>query len=412
QNTIEPTKNDSIPKRITKKLTPLLMGEESAKKDAEAASYYFDFIYSLLTHQQIVQTSQPPVELLKPRLEPGDYLSTWSQLSLTRQIKVLYDVWMQSRSWADPYTDPSWESSFYTDKSGARTTLVTHFRECNVDTWYSFLSLLEQIKQESPLAAASIYAYNRKIEEKNIRKLSFEDWARRYMHAYFGALTTLNTLGLIDIGYESADTGSRTVHIHSIGYRLTDFGAQILTQDANETQTSPSPTHSLIVQPSFELLLLQPDMPALYSLLPFVQIEQIDLVSRMKLNSTSVRRGLAAGLTIEKIIETLEEHSQKPLPQNVLYSLRDWSKQQASAKVSMNILLEVANEETIKRLCAHATLQKHDIRQIMPGLLAINGDTDLSTIHKILEQEGVTIHYNGTFPRIQPKSNNSMSRYY
>ena len=111
-------------------------------------------------------------------------------------------------------------------------------------------------------------------------------------------------------------------------FQFTELAAQVLwnKHEKQEAINENNSNRSLIIQPNFELLLLQPDYATLYKLLPFTKVAQIDMVSRLTLTQESVRRGVEAGYSIDQILHTLQECSQKELPQNVLYTLQDWGR--------------------------------------------------------------------------------------
>src|SRR5713101_7863189 len=93
-------------------------------------------------------------------------------------------------------------------------------------------------------------------------------------------------------------------------------------------------------------------MPTLYSLLPLAQVNQVDMVSRLTLTRASVLRGMEAGNDIEQILRILEERSQKEIPQNVAYTLRDWVKLHKDVRISQVLLLEVSSEAVADELCS------------------------------------------------------------
>jgi hypothetical protein len=152
---------------------------------------------------------------------------------------------------------------------------------------------------------------------------------------------------------------------------------------------------SLVLQPNFELLLLHPDMPTLYSLLPFAQVNQINLVSRLTLTRNSVLRGVEAGHDVEMILRILEERGQKEIPQNVAYTLRDWVKQYKDVKISQVLLFEVSNEGVADEICASSKLQKFNLRKLGPRMLVASNDINVSDLRRALEKEGIAVHVSG-----------------
>ena len=124
--------------------------------------------------------------------------------------------------------------------------------------------------------------------------------------------------------------------------RLNEFGNQVIKAfPTNETDgrqiaekllkeittAVANPARKFIIQPNFDLLLLEPDMPSLYSVLPFVQLKQIGQSSTLQITQNALLRGMRYGLSVNAIIEILETRCKNDVPQNIDYSLRDWAKQ-------------------------------------------------------------------------------------
>jgi hypothetical protein len=116
------------------------------------------------------------------------------------------------------------------------------------------------------------------------------------------------------------------------------------------------------------------------------------MVSRLTLTRTSLLHGLEGGKNIEQVIHTLEEHSQKELPQNVVYTLNDWAKNFKDARISKVLLFEVSSEAIASELAALPKLVQLGVRQVAPCLLVLNGLTSLQDVRRILEKEGITVH--------------------
>ncbi|TMC16565.1 MAG: hypothetical protein E6J33_09450, partial [Chloroflexi bacterium] len=164
---------------------------------------------------------------------------------------------------------------------------------------------------------------------------------------------------------------------------------------------------SLVLQPNFELLLLRPDMPTLYSLLPFAQVNQVDMVSRLTLTRASVLRGMEAGNDIEQILRILEERSQKEIPQNVAYTLRDWVKLYKDVRISQVLLLEVSSEAVADELCSSPKLQTFNLRKLTPRVLVVSSDINLQELRRILEKEGIIVRFSGN--AVSPQNRYALS---
>jgi len=180
-------------------------------------------------------------------------------------------------------------------------------------------------------------------------------------------------------------------------FLFTELAAQAMW-DKNTARLEGSENgraRTLIVQPNFELLLLQPDYPTLYQLLPFVKVEQIEMVSRLTLTQESVRRGVEAGFGVEHVLKTLRACSQKELPQNVLYTLQDWGRLYKDATISQTILIEVSSETVADEICASSKLRSLELRRLGPRAIAVGGQVSLQVLRTTLEKDGIILHIQG-----------------
>ncbi len=119
------------------------------------------------------------------------------------------------------------------------------------------------------------------------------------------------------------------------------------------------------------------------------------MVSRLTLNRASLLRALEGGKNIEQILHILEEHSQKELPQNVIYSLNDWARSYKGAKVSHVLLMEVSSEAVATQLNTSSKLKALGLRQLGPFIFALNSDSNIKQLKQALEQEGISVQISG-----------------
>ncbi len=136
-------------------------------------------------------------------------------------------------------------------------------------------------------------------------------------------------------------------------------------------------------------------MPTLYSVLPFAQVNQVEMVSRLTLTRASILHGIENGLDIEQILHILEEHSQKEVPQNVAYTLQDWVKLYKDVRVSQVLLLEVSSEAVADEVCTSPKLQAFNLRKLGPRQVIASNDINLQDLRRILEKEGILVHISG-----------------
>ncbi|TMD88719.1 MAG: hypothetical protein E6I79_10115 [Chloroflexi bacterium] len=384
QQTIEPTQAGKVPKRIATKIQPLI----------------------------------------KPHYEPGAQMEKWSKLSLAEQAQLLLESWTQSFRWMDIVGANYRQWDPYTwNPIKSRSSIAEHLQDCIPGQWYSVASLLQKIWDKDPFELRPVhYNIRRDSSKSSVLRSKWDSSEGEY---YIGLLSSsLYEFGLVSLGYEGQELSQTHEGKNPVAFMVTDLGSAVLsTQNkakatahtTHPTDSSPSQangTRSLVLQPNFELLLLHTDMPTLYSLLPFAQVDQVNMVSRLTLTRNSLLRGMEAGLDIEKILHILAEGSQKEVPQNVAYTLRDWVKQYKDVKISQVMLFEVSSEAAADEILASRNLQKYHLRKLGPTLLIAGNDINLTDLRRAFEKEGVAVRITGDIVARPNRYATASSRYY
>ena len=123
------------------------------------------------------------------------------------------------------------------------------------------------------------------------------------------------------------------------------------------------------------------------------------MVSRLTLTRPSALRGVEAGYDTEQILHILEEHSQKEVPQNVAYTLRDWVKLYKDVKISQVLLLEVSSEAIADEICSSPKLQaltsNFNLHKLAPRVLVVSNEVNLQELKRVLEKEGIIVRVRG-----------------
>jgi hypothetical protein len=403
QITLEPTREGRIPKRITKKLRPTLKAK--VRYYYEDSEMYIDMLVHILKTLKIISYTQPPFEDAKPYLAPGPGIKAWSSENTFYQTKKLLNQWKNNHNWLDVnmFSNDEYNRGVYVYGSQVlqyRQMLLEEMSHCVAGPWYSMEALLKQIWQENPvlIAQTSLRPQYYQKASKASPEEKFKAWSQNtaplFVNMFFSSLLEL---GIVEIGHEQIKEGHQ-VHFSSCMFRLTELGEKVLDVDQKiPKNTAQAPQKLLIVQPNYEILLMQPDLPTLYSILPFTQVKQINLVSTLVLTQPALIKAIQSGLRVEEVLTTLKDLSQKELPQNIIYTLQDWGKQYKQASISHVVLLELPTEESTQHLLKQAALVKMGIRQIAPCLLVIpqkfNGAVNFPAIRTALEKEGVMAHF-------------------
>lgn len=394
QQSLEPTQAGNVPKRFATKIRALLRGY--VRLDYQMEDIYLEMVFEVARNLQLIQLTKPPLEDMKARYEPTRELATWATLSTAGQTQRVFTYWQNNFSWRDVYGANYTPWNVYSwDASGGRKALVKQLRACIPGRWYRVDVLLQKLWDEDAFAFRPPQSFGARPLSRRKTSEQREHWNSCEGEVYKGILaSTLYEMGVVDLSYDQQEAITSSKQVDPTAFLITPLGHAVLTEQKEQHDASTT-TRSLVVQPNFELLLLQPDFPTLYALLPFAQVQQIGMVSRLALTKASLLKGIDAGRSVEQIVQTLAERSQKELPQNVEYTIRDWTKQHKVVQLSQVILFEVSSEEGATQLCALPALQEFDLRQIAPRLLALAGDVDLSKLRRILEKEGVSMRVSG-----------------
>ena len=415
QQNIEPTQSHRVPKRITNKLQTLLQikPRPQAYDDGEDT---VDMLFSVVQELGLVKRSKSTADSIKPKFVQGPQFESWSRIDIVDQTQGLLEYWLAGHPWIDvagvdmSQTDRYYES-YYLDVISGRRAVVSLLNTLTPGQWYSMNSLLRTMKDQDPYVLRPRYAAMGVSGYRNNRDM-LANWYKIDGQIILGMLSSsLHELGLITLGYQRSHISKDDEPVNPDAFMLTDLASAVLETKGEPSYTAvPSNGRSLIVQPSFELLVLQPDLSTVYSLLPFAQVNQIGMASRLTLTRQSVLRGLGAGRNIEQIINLLEEHSQKELPQNVVYTLRDWTKSYKEVSISQVLLLDVPSEAITDEICSSSKFKALGLRRIGPSVIAVDSDTTLQKLRSTLEKEGIVVRISGDIISKAPPTS-TYSRY-
>ena len=397
QQNIEPTQSDRVPKRIASKLQSQLQIKQRVQPYYEGDET-IDMLFNVALRLGLVKLSKSSADGIKPRYVQGPLFEKWSLMNVIDQTHSLLEYWLEGQHWVD-IAGANFDSSdsYYLDILAGRKALISFLSKCTPGQWYSMESLLRTMKDQDPYVLRPRQAAMGVSGFRSARNM-LTNWYKSDGEIIIGMLnSTLHELGIVTLGYQQPQLTKKDEPVNPDAFMLTDLATTVLQTAGEPSYNSVVPANgrSLIVQPSFELLLLQPDLPTVYSLLPFAQVNQIGIVSRLTLTRNSVLRGLEAGRNIEQIIKILEEHSQKELPQNVLYTLRDWTKLYKEVTISQVLLLDVPSEAIANEICSSPKLSALGLRRIAPCVIAVDSGTSLQDLRRTLDKEGIVVRISG-----------------
>lgn len=384
QHDIELTRSGSLPKRTAQRLIPLLTGPRAHRDDDEALAY----VEMLKQEANDLGLVSGPTASTHQRshLRPGMKLASWARHDLVMQTRRLERRWPTNRNWTDPvgarYHD--WMGT-YIDLSVAREAVRTLLLTCVPGEWYALSSFLATLRSDDPYV---FRPSQRSAGDSGFRlaedlRAQWDDTDGQIVVGMFRG--ALYELGLVALGYDREQVPGGDENVNPDAFMLTSLGAEVLTSELSARE-QPS-TRSLVVQPNFEVLLMEPHMPTLYWLEQFAVLGQVGRVSRFTLTGEALRRGLALGGTIDEVVCFLETHASKQLPQNVIYTLRDWARQEVAVPQPV-ALLEFGDDEIAGEMVTSPKLQAFRLRRVGPRKVAVLPQPSLRELRRALETLG------------------------
>lgn len=408
QQIIEPTQAGKVPKRIAARIQPLLHGRPRIRYLGEDDDY-MEMTFRIAQEPGLVQLSKTTLGDIKQHYEPGAQLEQWSHLGPVGQTRRLLQSWSKSFTWVDVLgvNFTQWDPYSW-NPMAARSAIQSYLRDCVPGRWYTVKSLLQTIWDKEPFVLRPVQYNTRGVQRRKTSAMQAK-WNNCDGEVFIGLLSsTLYELGIVALGYPQSDLPEAQKRLNPDAFMLTELGAASLSPNTESapivSTASLNGNRSLVIQPNFELLLLQPDLPTLYSLLPFAQVNQVDVVSRLTLTRESLLRGMDANMSIEQILQVLEAHGQKEVPQNVAYTLRDWVKLYKKVTISQVFLIEVPDEALADEIAGSSKLQTFGLRRLGPCVIAVNSDINLSELRRALDKAGIVTHISGDIVTHQNRS--------
>jgi hypothetical protein len=247
QNTIEPIKDGRVPKRLQSKWRSLLHGR--ARMSAEQEDLYLDQIFSAAKEMELLSTRAPAGEE-KQRYVPGPRLKQWIESTEAEQARWLVQWWIESSTFRDVLPDGKLISS-----PTSRKTLLEHLGRCVAGYWYSVEALLHALWRQAPLYLYD--PYQRKLSKPTSLRSLREQWMQREGMVYTGLLEALTEFGVLSLGVSVKEALSENKRPDL--FCVTTFGAAFFASPARSEpqEMPPEDQATLIVQPNFDLLLLQ-----------------------------------------------------------------------------------------------------------------------------------------------------------
>jgi hypothetical protein len=262
----------------------------------------------------------------------------WVRMPLWQRREDLLAFWRESRV--------SWD----VDVQAVLSVLMS----LPGDAWVDLKALFREVEpMASDLFRGSL---RRRLEQKVVRYLILQ--------------------GLLTIG-ESA-VGSVC--------RLTPLGHALLHEEGPAADVEPEQT--FFVQPDFEMLVpAHIDTAVLWRIEEIADLEKPDWMMVYRISRSSVYRALRLGQRAQDILAVLERYSTAELPQNVEFSITDWSAAFGRIKFAEAFTMQVDSPALADELMASRTIGRFVLGKLSPTVLIVERKHHADLI-AMLEAEG------------------------
>lgn len=389
QQEIELTRAGSLPKRAAQRLLPTLSSDRTHGREVDALAYV-----EMLKQEGVelgVISAPPSTSRRRETLTVGDKLTSWSLHDLVMQARRLFKRWPSDRWWIDlPGANYREWHNFYLELPLARDAVAEQLRQCQPGVWYSLKSFRATIQGADPYVLRPSQRCAGEAGFKLAEELRAH-WDSTDGEIITGMFrSTLFELGFVALGYHRDAPPTTNEDINPDAFMLTELGYEALHSELSASQ-QPSP-RSLIIQPNFQAFLMEPHMPALFWLARYASMEQIGRVSRFTFTREALWRGLSrSGSTgIDEVIGFLERHSRKELPQNVIYTLRDWERQlhESHEEGKGAFVLKFKDETVVDRVLRSNRLKVFRLRRVDARSVVAPPEISLGDLRGALERLG------------------------
>ena len=322
-------------KRILTELIPN-PGREMSRSEVLA------FIYGFARHAKLIEsTGERTFTLTAAGRE-------WEPLELDNKLKRLLEYSVEERGLGGEHYH----------QMRMRRILMRLLKRVEPGVWYdlmyvpflarnTYLCSLDELAVEDYFAARSQAGEYTPMEDVQRLAWNLVSWVRQ----------RLFLLGVIDLGYDSAE--------RPVAMRLTRTGARLLGVADHAGDGLPH-VGNLVVTPDFQVVLFPTgdDDELIHDLDRFCEREKHASLVQFRVSERSIHRALSEGMFLKRILTTLEAHSRTPVPQNVVYSIRDWAGHAGLLHLSSDHIIRAESPDVLKRF-----QQDAGVRPYLRGVL-------------------------------------------
>lgn len=348
-------------KRILQELIPN-PGRELAREEVLA------FIYGFARQARLIESTGERTFALTV------HGREWEPRPLEEKLERLLEYTMEERELGGEY--------FH--QARMRRIFLRLLKRIEVGIWYdlmylpflarnTYLSNLDELAVEDYFQAHNGGTHVTPMEDLQRLAWNLVGWVRKRLYL----------LGIVDLGYDG--------HNRPVAMRLTRMGAKMLGIAAEHEESAG--IGNLVVTPDFEVVLFPTgdDAELVHDLDRFCTREKNGHLVHFRILEKGVHRALAEGMFLRRILSTLVQNSRTPVPQNVLYSIRDWAAQAGLLQLSSNFEVQSDNQEVLARFQSDPGVRPYISREIDGRHLKLKSKATPKRLQSLLRDLGFLV---------------------
>jgi hypothetical protein len=371
ENDVRITVRGEIFKTTEKKIAQHLLPNPGRELDSEEV---LDFLYRFCRREGLVDTSG------ERTLAVTAAGREWGSQELHDKQRALLDSAIEDPG---PGGEPFHQSRL-------RQIFLRLLRRVEPGTWYdlmylpflarnTYLCQLEDLKIDEALTEHGQTGGAAAMVDSQRLAWNLTRWIRRRLYL----------IGLVDLGYDAA---SRPVAL-----RVTPAFARLMGLDPGVAGERTFGVGALVVTPDFEVVLFPTgdDGELVHDLDRFCVREQRGSLRHFRITEESVRRALHEGMSLNRILGTLEGQSRTPVPQNVCFSIRDWGQRAGLMTLDHELTLRCEDPDTVRRFRQDPGTRTYVKRCQANGVILLKGRVTPKRMQSLLRGLGYIVELAG-----------------
>ncbi len=332
---------------------------------------FFDQLVRLAEKIDLVEQKDNALRIKEKKVQ------YWEEKSVIERVKIIYLLFLKEHG----------RRHYSFHQKYLRDLFVEEIRKLEEGKWVSIHSCVQKAISRFLLSLNEHHidlVYKGKANHDSHDEVILVSLERLRRDLYFWIIHRLALCGLVDLGYKDG-------HLQALS--ISSLGAVVL---AGQSENREEERH-LLVNPDFEVLLMPGKKRYAESsiyLSHFAERVGSERVKRYKLTRRSIKRAVLSGLAIDDIISFLSMYSKEEVPDNVSYTIREWSEGVELIHRRQAVLLKSQTEDGMNRLVE--VLEEHNVthERVTPTVLFLTGSNAEKNFLKYkerLREEGLYI---------------------